>query len=197
MPRYDPRRIEPKYAAATTSYLVHLFSDLKRHDMGEALASPSAQGQIPARLFLTRPLWGLAETAPYLHDGSAPALEDAIAAHADVATTPAERAALAEFLAELSPGDGQPPDVHPAAAADLGIPGAATDAIPRFEHGDVGARSGQLGGRGQPRNPSSDDDDLGLHTKRRQPIGDARSLNQRQAAPASSQPESHGSGSGR
>ena len=33
--------------ATTTPYLVHLFSDLKRHDMGDALASPAAQGDDP------------------------------------------------------------------------------------------------------------------------------------------------------
>ena len=64
-----------------TPYLVHLFSDLKRHDMGQALASPAPQGAIPARMFLTRPLWGLAETAPYLHDGRAPTVHDAIVLH--------------------------------------------------------------------------------------------------------------------
>src|SRR5213592_3487281 len=64
----DGPKIEPKYAGTQTSYLVRLFSDLKRHDMGDSLASPGPQGSIPARQFFTRPLWGLAETAPYLHD---------------------------------------------------------------------------------------------------------------------------------
>lgn len=51
---------------------VHLFSDLKRHAMGEGLASPQDDGSaLPAAVFLTRPLWGLADTAPYLHDGRA------------------------------------------------------------------------------------------------------------------------------
>ena len=77
----DGPKIEPKYGGYTTTYLVHLFSDLKRHDMGVALATPFAQGTIPARMFLTRPLWGLAETAPYLHDGRAPTVQDAIVLH--------------------------------------------------------------------------------------------------------------------
>ena len=77
----DGPKVEPKYASRATSYLVHLFSDLKRHDMGEALASPSAQGTIPASAYLTRPLWGLAETAPYLHDGRAPTVHEAIVLH--------------------------------------------------------------------------------------------------------------------
>jgi hypothetical protein len=107
----DSPKIEPKYAAATTSYLVHLFSDLKRHDMGEALASPRAQGQIPARVFLTRPLWGLANTAPYLHDGRAPTVHEAIVLHggeaepardAYLALDESGRASVRVFLASLS-----------------------------------------------------------------------------------------------
>jgi mono/diheme cytochrome c family protein len=90
----DGPKIEPKYAGNTTPYLVHLFSDLKRHDMGAALATPSAQGTIPARVFLTRPLWGLAETAPYLHDGRAPSVHEAIVLHGGEAA-PARDAYLA------------------------------------------------------------------------------------------------------
>ena len=107
----DGPRVEPKYAGDTTSYLVHLFSDLKRHDMGDALASPSPQGAIPARVFLTRPLWGLAETAPYLHDGRAPTVHDAIVLHGGEATAARvaylaldehARASVRVFLASLS-----------------------------------------------------------------------------------------------
>ncbi|MEW5849733.1 MAG: di-heme oxidoredictase family protein [Myxococcota bacterium] len=63
------------------SHRVELFSDLKRHNMGAELATPVWQGNIPPSVFLTRPLWGLAETAPYLHDGRAPTVHDAIMAH--------------------------------------------------------------------------------------------------------------------
>lgn len=107
----DGPKIEPKYAGTTTTYLVHLFSDLKRHDMGEILASPSDQGNIPARMFLTRPLWGLAETAPYLHDGRAPTIQDAIVLHGGEATAARDaylalddhaRASMRVFLASLS-----------------------------------------------------------------------------------------------
>jgi CxxC motif-containing protein (DUF1111 family) len=76
----DGPKIEPKYGGYTTPYLVHLFSDLKRHDMGPGLAS-APQGSIPASVFLTRPLWGLATSAPYLHDGRAPTVDDAIRLH--------------------------------------------------------------------------------------------------------------------
>lgn len=107
----DGPKIEPESAGTTTLYLVHLFSDLKRHDMGDALASPAAQGKIPARVFLTRPLWGLAETAPYLHDGRAPAIHDAIVLHGGEAQAARDaylaldeqgRASVRVFLTSLS-----------------------------------------------------------------------------------------------
>ncbi len=68
--------------------VVQLFSDLKRHDMGEELADV-VQGQpgIGRSVFLTRPLWGVAETAPYLHDGRASTLDEAIRAHGGEAAT--------------------------------------------------------------------------------------------------------------
>lgn len=61
---------------------VELFSDLRRHAMGQALAQPQDDGSgLPADVFVTRPLWGLADTAPYLHDGRAASIPDAILAH--------------------------------------------------------------------------------------------------------------------
>ncbi len=106
----DGPKVEPKYGGRTTTYLVHLFSDLKRHDMGPDLASPTAQGSIPASAFLTRPLWGLAETAPYLHDGRAPTVNEAIILHGGEATAARDaylaldedgRASVRVFLASL------------------------------------------------------------------------------------------------
>ena len=55
---------------------VELFSDLKRHDMGPELAE-SFGSDLDAR-FITARLWGVADTAPYLHDGRAHTLRDAI-----------------------------------------------------------------------------------------------------------------------
>lgn len=70
------------------SPLVQLYSDLKRHDMGPELADPHANdgSGVAASVFLTRPLWGLAETAPYLHDGRATTIPEAIAMHGGDAT---------------------------------------------------------------------------------------------------------------
>jgi hypothetical protein len=94
------------------SNAVNLFSDLKRHAMGPGLADPHDNGQRLGRdVFLTRPLWGLAETAPYLHDGRAATIPEAILAHggeakaardAFAALSPAERADVHVFLLSLT-----------------------------------------------------------------------------------------------
>ncbi len=71
----------------------------------------------------TPPLWGVAASAPYLHDGSATTLEDAILRHKGDATVvtqgyrelpDADRAALLCFLATLQP----PREAEPAAPVD-------------------------------------------------------------------------------
>ena len=88
-----------------------LYGDLKRHDMGEALAEPRADRGVAGALFLTRPLWGVARSGPYLHDGRAPTLEDAILAHggeaqasrdAYAALADPERGTVRAFLASLT-----------------------------------------------------------------------------------------------
>ena len=56
-----------------------LFSDLKRHDMGPGLAE--SFGSSLDSQFITARLWGIADTAPYLHDGRATTLTEAILAH--------------------------------------------------------------------------------------------------------------------
>ena len=60
---------------------VRLFGDLKRHDMGPGLAETIDADGIPAAVFLTEGLWGVASTAPYLHDGRATTLTEAILEH--------------------------------------------------------------------------------------------------------------------
>ena len=61
---------------------VKLFSDLKRHFMGEDLKETfSLATEEQNAEFVTARLWGIADTAPYLHDGRALTLEDAIMMH--------------------------------------------------------------------------------------------------------------------
>ena len=91
---------------------VELFSDLKRHDLGEDLADPFDHPKgIERQLFRTPPLWGLADTAPYLHDGRAMTITDAIEAHGGEASdarqlfrdlSDEDQAALRVFLMSLT-----------------------------------------------------------------------------------------------
>jgi len=60
---------------------------------------PAAQAS--DRLFRTTPLWGAGRTAPYLHDGSAKTLADAVLAH------DGEAAGAREAYAALSNDDQQ------------------------------------------------------------------------------------------
>ena len=86
---------------------VWLFSDLLLHDMG-SLGDGIAQGTANTREMRTAPLWGLRASAPYLHDGRAPTVHDAIAAHEGegrvsrdryLRLTPLQRQQLLDYLA--------------------------------------------------------------------------------------------------
>lgn len=82
---------------ADGSALVTLYGDLKRHDMGPELAERIAdEGVLPA-VFLTENLWGVGSTAPYLHDGRATTLAEAILAHGGEGA--ASRAAFLQLTA--------------------------------------------------------------------------------------------------
>ncbi len=87
---------------------VALFADLKRHDMGPGLMEST--GGLLDREFTTARLWGIADTAPYLHDGRAFTLCEAILAHggeaqnarnAFVGLSNSARNALLDFLRTL------------------------------------------------------------------------------------------------
>lgn len=92
-------------------YVVELYSDLKRHDMGPELASVGLDDRVEAQYFLTRPLWGLAGTGPFLHDGRALTIDEAIRYHGGEAVSSREaylglnadeQASLRIFLLSLS-----------------------------------------------------------------------------------------------
>jgi len=61
--------------------VVRLFGDLKRHEMGAKLAEPIDEAGTGASVFMTENLWGVGTTAPYLHDGRATTLTEAILLH--------------------------------------------------------------------------------------------------------------------
>jgi len=77
----DMRRPGLRWDPALGGYPVWLFSDLKRHDMGRANAARHVQRGVAAQEYVTPRLWGIADSAPYLHDGRAPSFDYAIAGH--------------------------------------------------------------------------------------------------------------------
>jgi hypothetical protein len=87
------RRIAGGPAAA-----VDVLGDLKRHDMGPGLAESIDEVGTGASVFLTENLWGVGSSAPYLHDGRATTLTEAILEHGGEAA-----AARAAFLAQPVP----------------------------------------------------------------------------------------------
>lgn len=97
-----------RFPGAGRGVAVRLFADLKRHDMGPDLAE-DAGSPLDAH-FTTARLWGVADTAPYLHDGRASTLTEAILWHGGEAERArqgfealrkGERRALLAFLRTL------------------------------------------------------------------------------------------------
>jgi CxxC motif-containing protein (DUF1111 family) len=98
---------------------VNAYSDILLHDMGPDLAdglnfgTPQTSTIDPftnASEYRTQPLWGVSLAAPYLHDGRAETLDEAIRMHAGeglnarngyVALSESQRAEVIEFLEKL------------------------------------------------------------------------------------------------
>jgi mono/diheme cytochrome c family protein len=89
---------------------VGLFSDLLLHDVWGPTFRGMAEPGAPSGFFRTSPLWGIKDTAPYMHDGRAETLTDAIEAHAGealgsamafAALEPNEKNKLMLFLQDL------------------------------------------------------------------------------------------------
>lgn len=87
----------------------NFFSDLKRHDLGPAFWERQFDGSLH-QLFVTEPLWGVASSAPYGHDGRSVNLEEVILRHggeaqrardAFAALTPLGRQDVLAFLNTL------------------------------------------------------------------------------------------------
>jgi cytochrome c peroxidase len=91
---------EPRPALnANGSMTVEIWSDFRRHNMGVEDCDSKNFNQIGACFFMTPPLWGIRNTAPYLHDGRAATLLDAILLHGggdDVASVNAFKALPAD-----------------------------------------------------------------------------------------------------
>ena len=94
-------------------WLVPVFSDFKRHRMGSYLEAQHVERGVARDEYLTRRLWGVANTKPYMHDGSATTFDEAIALHAGegsearwaadsfFALSEAEKGSLRVFLLSL------------------------------------------------------------------------------------------------
>ncbi|MBX7222703.1 MAG: hypothetical protein K1Y36_22335 [Blastocatellia bacterium] len=102
---------EPRLARnADGTATVALYADLKRHEMGPELAEANVQTGVAPSVFITVPLWGVGSTAPWLHDGRATTLHDAIVLHggeaelsrkAYQAFSDRDQRAVVEFLKSL------------------------------------------------------------------------------------------------
>jgi hypothetical protein len=77
----------------TGSAIVRLYGDLKRHDMGDALAENIDETGTGRSSWMTKELWGVGSTAPYLHDGRATTLTEAILDHGGDAESSRNQAA--------------------------------------------------------------------------------------------------------
>lgn len=80
-------------ANAAGGAIVRLYGDLKRHNMGRALEESIDEEGIDRNLWMTKELWGVGSTAPYLHDGRATTLTEAILAHGGDARSSRQAAA--------------------------------------------------------------------------------------------------------
>ena len=115
------------------------YTDLLLHDMGAALDDGIAMGLAGTNEFRTAPLWGVGAVAPYLHDGRADTLDEAIRFHggeaeaskdAYLGLTQAEQGQLISFLDSLGGAsqrsDGLlPPNAPVVDAGDFGGPRVA------------------------------------------------------------------------
>jgi len=95
---------------STPMGLIHPYTDLLLHDLGPDLADRIVMAQASGSEFRTQPLWGLCQHAPFLHDGRADTVSEAILAHGGEAQgsrqryenlTPSEKDALRRFLESL------------------------------------------------------------------------------------------------
>jgi len=96
------------------------------HDIGSSMPESGQRLGGPLTGFDTPTLLGVWRTAPYLHDGSAPTLEDAIAAHTSITVTAAEQADLASYLLQLDTGA---PVLPPMVNAPVAPPSPAVNGV--------------------------------------------------------------------
>ena len=131
-----PTSKSPKHG----SFVVrNIFADFKRHDLGPAFHERNFDGTVTT-MFMTEPLWGVATTAPYGHDGKSINLKAVILRHGGEAQTSKEAFERlsddeeAEMLVFLGSLVLFPPD-HTASNLDPGNP--STPAYPTRGQGSI------------------------------------------------------------
>jgi mono/diheme cytochrome c family protein len=131
-----PFIIQPKLQP----YLVqNIFTDFKRHDLGPNFYERNYDGSMQTQ-FLTRPLWGVGNTAPYGHDGRSLNLAEVILRHGGeardarngfIALSDAGRDEIVAFLNSLvlfAPDD---------TASNLDPGNRNAPLFPQFGHGSI------------------------------------------------------------
>src|SRR5262249_11839253 len=125
---------------ARGSFLVKdIFTDFKRHDLGPNFYERDYDGTV-RKEFLTTPLWGVASTSPYGHDGRSINLNEVIIRHGGEAARSAEiyerlqdeqRSAILAFLNSLILF---PPDDT---ASNLNPGNEKANLFPQWGHGSI------------------------------------------------------------
>jgi hypothetical protein len=117
----------------------NLYADFRRHDLGPAFHEIQFDGTIITQ-FMTAPLWGVATTAPYGHDGRSSNLREVILRHGGEAQSQseafrnlpgAEQGALLAFLGTLVlfPPDDTASNLDPGNRGAVGFPQRAHGSI--------------------------------------------------------------------
>ncbi|MCL1048653.1 hypothetical protein L2755_03255 [Shewanella abyssi] len=105
-----PAYVWPRLESSNRSVKVPLYSDLKLHFMGDALADnypqPTDAPGYAAQpgVYVTRALWGVSNTAPYMHDGRARTIKEAVLLHG---ADGSEAAPAANEFEKLTPTEQQ------------------------------------------------------------------------------------------
>jgi cytochrome c peroxidase len=131
----------PKLLPKKEPFLVrNIFADFKRHDLGPGFHERNYDGTLLTKT-MTEPLWGVATTAPYGHDGRSINLEEVILRHGGEAQASKEaferldannRSKVLEFLSTLVLF---PPD-DTASTLNPGNPGTNNPQDPS-QHGSI------------------------------------------------------------
>ncbi|MGK0344299.1 MAG: CxxC motif-containing protein (DUF1111 family) [Myxococcota bacterium] len=127
------------------------YTDLLLHDMGPDLDDRVIAGLATGSEFRTSPLWAVSLHGPYMHDGRADTLHDAIAVHGGEASASrdrylalpaAEQQAVVGFMRALGGGDVEhqnmvPPQATSPEAGEMGgpRPGLSDEQLARFDAG--------------------------------------------------------------